>query len=118
MLNISLASSMEQIDRSVEQMIVLWNKRIIPWSKDCFWRIEEISHRTDSTKHLIAFELPIIVVAAVVACPLPWANSVHSYRLRWFYESSPFWRSNDSPSSLISLLEIKRPLISFPSLNL
>jgi hypothetical protein len=28
---------------------------------------------------------------------LPWASSVHSYRLRWFYESSPFWRSNDSP---------------------
>jgi hypothetical protein len=34
---------------------------------------------------------------------LPWANSVHSYRLRWFYESSPLWRLTDSPSSLISL---------------
>jgi hypothetical protein len=61
-------------------LIVLWNKRIIPWNKDCLWRIEEISHRTDSTKLLIAFDLPIGSVAAVVVCPLPWANSVHSYR--------------------------------------
>jgi hypothetical protein len=30
-------------------LIVLWNKRIIPWNKDCLWRIEEISHRTDGT---------------------------------------------------------------------
>jgi hypothetical protein len=29
-------------------LIVLWNKQIIPWNKDCLWRIEEISHRTDS----------------------------------------------------------------------
>jgi hypothetical protein len=29
-------------------LIVLWNKPIIPWSKDWLWRIEEISHRTDS----------------------------------------------------------------------
>jgi hypothetical protein len=36
------------------------------------------------------------------------------YSLRWFYESSPFWRSTDSASSLISLLEIKRPLTPNP----
>jgi hypothetical protein len=51
-------------------LIVLWNKRIIPWNKDCLWRIEEISHRTDSTKLLIAFDLPIGIVAAVVVFPL------------------------------------------------
>jgi hypothetical protein len=46
-------------------LIVLWNKRIIPWNKDCLWRIEEISHRTDSVTLLIAFYIPIGIVAAV-----------------------------------------------------
>jgi hypothetical protein len=49
-----------------------------------------------------------------IYCPVPWVNSVHLYRLRWFYESSPLWRSTNSPSSLISLLEIKRPLTLNP----
>jgi hypothetical protein len=99
-------------------LVVLRNKRIIPWNKDYLWCIEETPHRTDSLTLLIAWYIPIGVVAAIVACPLPWANSVHSYRLRWFYELSPVWRSNVPLSSLISLLEINRPLISFPSLNL
>jgi hypothetical protein len=70
---------------------------------DCLWRTTagEISYRTESTKLLIAlFDLPIGIVAAVVlvgCCPLPWVNSVHPYRLRWFYKSSPLWRSSDSP---------------------
>jgi hypothetical protein len=29
-------------------LIVLWNKRIIPWNKDWLWRIEEISHRKNT----------------------------------------------------------------------
>jgi hypothetical protein len=45
--------------------MVLWNKRIIPWNKDCLWRIEEISHRTDSLTLLIAFYIQIGIVAAV-----------------------------------------------------
>jgi hypothetical protein len=35
-------------------LVVLWNKRIIPWNKDYLWCIEEAPHRTDSLTLLIA----------------------------------------------------------------
>jgi hypothetical protein len=40
-------------------LVVLWNKQIVLWNKDYLWRIEEISHRTDSLTLLIAFYIPI-----------------------------------------------------------
>jgi hypothetical protein len=47
-----------------------WNKSIVPWNKDYLWRTGKISHRTESnTKLLIAFDLPIGIVAAVVVVP-------------------------------------------------
>jgi hypothetical protein len=64
-----------------------------------------------SIKLLIALTYLGIVAAVTLTFTLGQPVFVES-TLRWFYESSPLWRSNGSTSSLISLLEIKRPLSS------
>jgi hypothetical protein len=61
---------------------------------------------------LIALELTLGIVAAVTLTFTLGQPVFVDSTLRWFYESSPLWRSNGSTSSLISLLEIERPLSS------
>jgi hypothetical protein len=91
-----------------------WNRSIVPWNKDCLWRTGEISYRTESTtKLLIAFYLPIGIVAAVVVVPCP-GSTVYIHtdyggstsRLPSGAQpshprpSSPFWWSNAHSSYL------------------
>jgi hypothetical protein len=61
---------------------------------------------------LTAFELTFGIVAAVTLTFTLGQPVFVESTLRWFYEWSPPWRSNGSTSSLISLLEIKRPVSS------